>query len=181
LPPSPDEFDLDHRRTASAASRWWLAAGLVVVAALAIGGYLWLDSVREAEELSTVTADPGRLTLAADDGGNLTNIAVRSSPEIFYRVTLRQAPIGRRLGLTCDWIAPNGQTLHRNYYRTQTIDKAIWPTYARWRLGAAAPLGQWTVRLSLGDREIGSTRFIVEAGPGVGAVPPAGKPAEAGE
>ncbi len=150
--------------------RKWLARaflGLVIVF-LGMATFLYLKHARNVDAVTNVSAISGRLTLVQDDAGNITTFFRQTSPEVYFRVTLKDAPIGTRLALDCDWLDPTGQIVHQNHYQTRTIDRSIWPTHARWRFGAASPTGTWTVRMSVEGRTLRTSSFRIEdAGKGV--------------
>jgi hypothetical protein len=82
--------------------------------------------------------------------------------EVFYRVTLRDAPLGEKLNLTCDWIDPAGKIFHQSRWETRDTNKAVWDTHCRCQIGAAAPKGKWKVEMKLGDRVLSTQEFNVE-------------------
>jgi hypothetical protein len=128
------------------------------------GGILWYYFHQKAEAEKAVTAAEGRLTLQKDDGGSLKSFDRKDSPEVWFRVTLENAPLGRELALSCEWLDPTGKVAHRSRFRTKEITHTPWPTHARYRLSADAPLGTWTVRLLLAGRELRSQTFEVRDG-----------------
>lgn len=89
-------------------------------------------------------------------------LARQSNVEVFYNVTLKDAPVGKTLSLSCDWIAPGGQVDKQTRYETRQIDTPIWNTHCKYPLGSAAPTGKWQVRLSLDDRQLSDASFDVE-------------------
>jgi hypothetical protein len=137
---------------------WAVVAVLLLAVA---GGLVWYYFDRKAAALAEVTAPAGRLTLAKDDGGNLKSVDRRDRPEMWFRVTLEDAPLGKELALTCEWVDSRGKVAQRNRYTTKTITRTTWPTHARCKLGADAPTGTWTVRLLLDGRELRSQTFEV--------------------
>ncbi|MEG4630389.1 DUF3859 domain-containing protein [Microcoleus sp. AR_TQ3_B6] len=139
----------------------WIAGGLAAAAAGAIpitGCYIQPN--RQA--IDRVSIQQNRITSVQDDGGNLTVISRQNNPEIFYRTTLKDAPIGKKLSLSCDWIDPSGQVVKQNHYQTRQIDKPIWNTHCRYQIGTAAATGNWQVKMFLESREIGSASFEVK-------------------
>lgn len=139
----------------------WIAGGLAAAAAgaIAITGF-YIQQNQQA--LDRVSIQQNRITSVQDDGGNLTVISRQNNPEIFYRTTLKDAPIGKKLSLSCDWINPSGQVVKQNRYQTRAIDKSIWNTQCRYQIGTAAATGNWQVKMFLENREIGSTSFQVK-------------------
>jgi hypothetical protein len=141
-------------------SRWPLL--LLLLLGLGLALFLIIRHFHRPEQQAPgVTASAGRLTAEKDDGKSLTVIDRRTGPEVWYRVTLENAPVGQRLKLVCDWIAPGGKVVHRNRYQTRAIDRATWPTHARYRFAPTAPTGTWTVRLSLDGRFLHELTFRV--------------------
>jgi hypothetical protein len=139
----------------------WIAGGLAAAAvgAIAITGF-YIYQNRQA--IDRVSIQQNRITSVQDDGGNLTVISRQNNPEIFYRVTLKDAPIGKKLSLSCDWIDPSGQIVKQNRYQTREIDKPIWNTQCRYQIGTAATTGNWQVKMFLENRAIGSASFQVK-------------------
>ena len=139
----------------------WIAGGVAAVAVgtIAFTGF-FIQQSRQA--LDRVSVEQNRITSVQDDGGNLTVISRQNNPKIFYRVTLKDAPIGKKLSLSCDWIDPSGQVVKQNRYETSTIDKSIWNTQCRYQIGTAAATGNWQVKMFLENRVIGSKSFEVK-------------------
>ncbi|MEG5058159.1 DUF3859 domain-containing protein [Microcoleus sp. A2-C5] len=139
----------------------WIAGGLAAVAvgAIAITGF-FIQQSRQA--LDRISVQQNRITSVQDDGGNLTVVSRQNNPEIFYRVTLKDAPLGKKLSLSCDWIDPSGQVVKQNSYQTREIDKSIWNTQCRYKIGTAATPGKWQVKMFVENRAIGSTSFEVK-------------------
>ena len=139
----------------------WIAGGLAAAAAgaIALTGF-YIQQNRQA--IDRVSIQQNRITSVQDDGGNLTVISRQNNPEIFYRTTLKDAPIGKKLSLSCDWIDPSGQVVKQNRYQTREIDKPIWNTHCRYQIGTAAATGKWQVKMFLENRALGSASFEVK-------------------
>jgi hypothetical protein len=139
----------------------WIAGGLAAAAvgAIAITGFYIYQN---QQAIDRVSIQQNRITSVQDDGGNLTVISRQNNLEIFYRVTLKDAPIGKKLSLSCDWIDPSGQIVKQNRYQTREIDKSIWNTQCRYQIGTAATTGNWQVKMFLENRAIGSASFEVK-------------------
>ncbi|MBW4566277.1 MAG: DUF3859 domain-containing protein [Mojavia pulchra JT2-VF2] len=112
--------------------------------------------------LERVFAQTSRITLTQDDGSDLRKISRQNSPEVFYRVTLKDTPIGQKLDLTCNWINPNGEIVKQNRYQTRKIDKSIWNTHCRYIIGTASTPGNWKVQIFLQSRQLSKTEFEVK-------------------
>jgi hypothetical protein len=139
----------------------WIAGGLAAAAAGAIANTgCYIQQNRQA--IDRVSIQQNRIISVEDDGSNLTVISRQNNPEIFYRTTLKDAPIGKKLSLSCDWIDPSGQVVKQNRYQTREIDKPIWNTQCRYQIGTAAATGNWQVKMFLESRAIGSASFEVK-------------------
>lgn len=165
---SPDLLDealLQLRRREALADRnrkkQWIVGG-AIAAILAGVAFTAFFSHQHQQAIARVTVQQDRLTFSADDGGNLTVISRNNSPEIFYRVTLNDAPIGKKLSLSCDWIDPTGTIVKQNHYSTREIDKTVWNTYCRHQFGSASLAGNWQVRMFLEESAISDAFFGVE-------------------
>lgn len=131
----------------------------VLIGAIALGTVFIQNRQQTFARIST---SGNRITLAQDNGSNLTTIDRQISPKVFYRVTLNEAPIGEKLSLTCDWIDPSGKVVHQSRYQTREVDKSVWQTNCYYQLGTAMSAGNWKVQMSLDDRIISSTSFTVK-------------------
>ncbi len=153
-----------HRREALAAqqrrNRWLVGIAIGSIALLLLG--IMLFSQNQQQTLARVTAQRDRITRVQDDGGNLTTVSRQANGEVFYRVTLKDAPVGQKLSLSCNWIDPNRQIVHQNRYQTKEITTPVWNTFCRHTIGSAAPVGTWTVQSFLGDRLLSDTTFEVK-------------------
>lgn len=165
---SPDLLDdalmqLRRRQALEARQRRqrWVAIAIVVGLMGAIATTtLYLQHRQQV--YSRISTYQSRITLSQDTGGNLTTIDSQTNPQVFYRVTLNNAPIGDELSLRCDWIDPNGQVAHQNRYSTRRIDKSVWTTYCYYRFNQNSITGNWNVQMSLSDRVLSSTSFRVQ-------------------
>jgi hypothetical protein len=141
----------------------WIAGGVVValMGAIATIAVYAQNQSRVENAIANVSASGSRITLAQADA-NLTAIDRQSSPRVFYRVTLQNAPVGEKLSLACDWIDPSGNIAHQSRYQTRQIDRAVWPTYCYHQLNSGSPTGTWKVQMLLGNRTLSSSRFDVK-------------------
>lgn len=136
----------------------WIAGTAVLATVAAV----FFRLQQRQATLAEVTAVQDRITLTQDDGGNLTVVNRQQSPEVVYRVTLSQAPVGDRLELSCNWTAPTGVVMKQNRYQTKSITTSVWNTYCRMPLGSDTLQGTWTVDLFLGDRPLETAQFQVQ-------------------
>jgi hypothetical protein len=134
--------------------------GTIAVAAVAIAAFLWFTQ-RQQQTLAQVTAQGDRLTLAQDSGNTLSTVNRNGSSELYYRVTLKDAPIGQKLPLSCTWTDAKGQVVKQNSYETKPITTAVWPTSCRATLGPTAAPGTWRVQMQLQGRPVSDEQFEV--------------------
>ncbi len=141
-------------------NRWPI--GIVIGILLLIFLGITRIAINKQQILARVMAQSDRITLAEDDGSNLTTLFRETNGEVFYRVTLSDAPVGKKLSLSCNWIAPNNQIVHQNRYQTKEITTPIWHTYCHYRIGSATPTGRWQVQMFLGNRLLKDANFEVK-------------------
>lgn len=152
---------LQRRKTLAAEQnrrrRYIIAA--IAVFLFAIAGTL-LTLYQQQQSFTRITAQQDRITLVQDTGSNLATIA--RPTEVYYRVTLKDAPIGKQLSLACNWFDPTGQIVKQNRYQTQEITTPVWETRCRYAIGADTPTGTWTVQMLLENRVISDATFDVK-------------------
>jgi hypothetical protein len=152
-----------HRREALAVQqkrRRWIIGSAVGAIALIIAGITFF-SQQHNQILSQVGVQQDRITLLQDNGGSLTSFTRQTNAELFYRVTLKDAPVGQKLSLSCNWIAPNQQIVHQNRYQTKEVTTPIWNTFCRHQLGGTSPVGNWKVQILLENRLLDEQTFDV--------------------
>lgn len=136
-----------------------LGAILIIIGGISVGLFLYQN---KQASLAQIDVYETRLTLSNDNGDNLQKIDKQTNPEIYYRVTLKQTPIGDKLKLQCDWIDPNGNIAHQNNYETKIIDKQIWTTYCRNQFNNSSITGNWQVEMKLDNRVLSETNFEIK-------------------
>jgi len=141
-------------------NRWIIASVIGVLVVLLIG--ITFGSEQQKQIVNNITVESKRITLKEDDGSNLKTIPAQTSSEIFYRITLSQAPVGQKLSLSCHWIAPNGEIAHQNNYETKTITNSTWNTFCRQSITPNTPKGTWKVQSFLGERLLSDATFTVQ-------------------
>lgn len=165
----PPEFLEDaliqlHRREALKVQqrrhRWIWAGSVLAIVLIVIGTTVSIQ--QQQQMLRNVTAQQDRITLGQDDGGNLNTISRQANGEVFYRITLNNAPVGEKLAISCKWSDPSGQIVHQNRYQTKEINSPIWNTVCRYQIGSAAPIGNWKVQAFVGDRLLSDAIFAVK-------------------
>ena len=153
-----------HRREALAARKRrnrLLVGGMGAAIALLIVGGIALNSQHQ-QARDRVTAQSDRLTLS-QAGSSIDALARQAAgQEVFYSMTLAEAPVGQKLALSCQWRDPSGQIVHENRYQTRTITSPVWNTHCRYRLPGDAPTGLWKVESFLGDRPLSNASFTVK-------------------
>lgn len=137
-----------------------IVAGVVVALVAAIATIAFF-SQRHQQAIAQVSAIDSRVTLGQDNSNSPTAIDPKSSPQVYYRVTLQDAPVGSQLSLSCDWIDPTGQIVHQSRYQTKAIDRSVWNTYCYYSLNPNVTTGTWEVRMFLEGRSLSSQRFVV--------------------
>jgi len=139
----------------------WLISAVAIVLILAIAGSIFWVQHRQ-QTLARILAQQDRITLRQDDGNQINTVSRQASSELFYRVTLTEAPVGNKLSLSCNWHDPRGRIAHQNRYQTKKISTSIWNTYCRYTVGSTAPTGTWKVEMFLGDRLLSDATFNVQ-------------------
>lgn len=139
----------------------WIAAGVITTLVVAIAGTTVVIQQNQ-QAFQNVSTVQSQISLSESGGSSLTEINRQASPQVYYRVTLKQAPIDKQLSLRCDWIDPSGQVTHQNQWQTRTINKAVWPTRCQYQFNPAAATGNWKVQMSLGDRTLSTNSFQVK-------------------
>lgn len=138
-----------------------IALGAVVSFLIIVS--LWLFfSHRNNLAIANVQAQEDRISLGKDNGGNFQIIERNNNPQVSYQVTLKNAPIGKNLELSCNWISPNGEIVKQNRYRTRDITTSIWNTRCRYTIGASSPIGDWQVQMFLNNRKLSEADFKIK-------------------
>jgi hypothetical protein len=132
-------------------------AGITAVAIMIAGASLFFQN--QTAKLSKITASQDRVSLVKN-GENSTTIGKGS--DVFYRVTLNDAPIDEKLNLSCNWLNPQGKITHTNRYDTKNITTAVWNTQCRYQIPNSAATGAWKVQIFVGDRLLKQAPFEVK-------------------
>jgi hypothetical protein len=153
-----------HRRQALEAEKkrnQLIFGGIAAAMVLIIGSGVFFFKQKDTS-LARVSAQQDRIALTQDGGDNLKVVERQSNSEVFYRVTLKDAPIGQRLNLACDWINPSGQVVKENRYQTTVITTVVWDTHCKDIINSRATPGNWKVQMSLGGRLLSDESFEVK-------------------
>ncbi|MGM3305498.1 DUF3859 domain-containing protein [Anabaena sp. WFMT] len=136
-----------------------IISGVVATVIVVIASTIFFNQ-QQTSLLANVSAQQDRITLA--DNANLKTISRQTNSEVFYRVALKDAPIGKKLSLACNWIDPSGLIVKQNKYQTREVKTSPWDTYCRYTINSAAPVGDWKVEMFLEGRKISDETFAVQ-------------------
>ncbi|MBD2562024.1 MULTISPECIES: DUF3859 domain-containing protein [Nostoc] len=139
----------------------WITSGVVAVVVVAIASTIFFIQ-QQNSALSRVSAQQDGITLVQNSGGDLKTVSRQTNPEVLYRVTLKDAPLGKKLALSCNWIDPSGQIVKQNNYQTREINTSVWDTQCRYTINPAATVGNWKVQMFLEGRQISDETFEVK-------------------
>ncbi|MEB3178398.1 MAG: DUF3859 domain-containing protein [Nostocaceae cyanobacterium] len=139
----------------------WMIGGIIATLVIVGTGTLFFIQQHNSV-IDRVQAEQDRITLVQDDGSTLKTIPRQPSREIYYRVTLKDTPVGQKLNLSCNWIDQNGEIVKQNRYQTREIKTPVWNTYCRYTIGASAAPGNWKVQMFLEGRELSDETFTVQ-------------------
>ncbi len=137
-----------------------IGLGVAAAVIIAIGLTVFFHQ-QKSYLLANVSAQQDKITLKSNNE-NIKNISRQANSELVYRVTLKDAPIGQKLNLSCDWIDPNGQVVKQNNYQTSEIKTSVWDTFCRYAINPTTPVGNWQVQMFLEGRKISQATFVVQ-------------------
>jgi hypothetical protein len=137
-----------------------IGLGVAAAVIMAIGLTVFFHQ-QKSSLLANVSAQQDKITLKSNNE-NLKNISRQANSELVYRVTLKDAPIGKKLNLSCNWIDPNGQVVKQNNYQTREIKTSVWDTFCRYSVNPTTPVGNWQVQMLLEGRKISEATFVVQ-------------------
>lgn len=83
-------------------------------------------------------------------------------PQIFYRVTLKNAPINDQVIVNCRWTDATGQIVHQSRYQTESIRRSPWVVVCSAPLTPQSQTGSWTVKMNVEERSISDQSFVVK-------------------
>ncbi|MDZ8237512.1 MAG: DUF3859 domain-containing protein [Nostoc sp. ChiQUE01a] len=138
----------------------WITSGVVALLAVVSASTIFVMQQHNSA-LARVSAQQDQIALAKSNRGNLEAISRQANAEVFYRVILKDAPLGKKLALSCNWIDPNGQIVKQNSYQTREINTSVWNTQCRHTINSAATVGKWQVQMFLEGRQISDETFQV--------------------
>ncbi len=138
----------------------WIVSGVVAALVVVIASGIILYQ-QQGSLLSRISSQQDRITLASGNGENLKAISRQVNPEVYYRVTLKDAPLGQKLNLSCNWIDPSGKTIKQNSFTTKAVTTAVWDTRCRYTFPPSSSVGNWKVQMLLEGRLITEEQFTV--------------------
>ncbi|MFN6487224.1 MULTISPECIES: DUF3859 domain-containing protein [unclassified Nostoc] len=138
----------------------WITFGVVAVVVVVIASTIFFMQ-QQNSVLSRVSAQQDRITLV-ENSSDVKTISRQTNPEVLYRVTLKNAPLGKKLALSCNWIDPSGQIVKQNNYQTREINTSVWDTQCRNIINSTATVGNWKVQMFLEGRQISDETFEVK-------------------
>ncbi|MDJ0798830.1 MAG: DUF3859 domain-containing protein [Calothrix sp. MO_167.B12] len=139
----------------------WIIGSIAAVLVILIGFSIF--SIQQNNSaIARVQAQQDRVTLVQDNGENLKVVERQNNPQLFYRVTLKDGPVGKKLQLSCNWINPSGEVVKQNRYQTRTLTTSVWNTYCRYTIPTVSPTGNWQVQMFLNGRKLSEANFQVK-------------------
>ena len=139
----------------------WIIGGITAVVLGAVGTTFFMQK-QQQQALARINVYDSRVGFGRNDSASLEEIDRRKNPEVFYNVTLQDAPLGKQVQLGCNWVDPDREIAHQNSWKTKTISKEVWNTHCRYTFKESLPPGNWLVQMTLDDEVITSNKFIVK-------------------
>jgi hypothetical protein len=138
-----------------------IMGGIIGVLILGFGG-LFMMVNNDRQVLDKVIGQQDQLTLVSYPEKRLSVVNRNQMGELVYQVQLKDAPVGKTLNLSCDWINPQGAIVHQNRYETKEVKTPIWNTQCKYKSQGNVAVGNWEVKMKLGDRLLSNENFTVE-------------------
>ena len=138
-----------------------IIGGALAVVVSAIFSTFFMQQ-QQQQALERINVYDSRISFRRDDSASVEEINRQNTPEIFYNVTLQDAPVGKQVELGCNWVDPNREIAHQNSWKTKTISKEVWNTHCRYKFKESVPAGNWLVQMTLDDEVIISNQFVVK-------------------
>jgi len=146
----------------------WIIGGITAMVLGAVGATFFMQKQQQQAQkqqqqaLARINVYDSRVGFGRNDSASLEEIDRRKNPEVFYNVTLQDAPLGKQVQLGCNWVDPNREIAHQNSWETKTISKEVWNTHCRYTFKESLPPGNWLVQMTLDDEVITSNKFVVK-------------------
>lgn len=154
-----DRLSTKKERESTLKKRLITVAAIVIVIA-SIAGAVLMKSMNDSHALSMVTADQPVVAYESRAVDSLKTVSPGRT--IFFKVTLRNAPVGTKLPMFAKWYKPNGSIFHTNDWTTKTITTPVWDTHAKCTLPSSVEKGKWKVEISVSGNTVCGQDFIVE-------------------
>jgi hypothetical protein len=138
-----------------------IIGGVLAVSVSAIAATFFMQQ-QQQQALEDIDFSNSRVGFRPNDSVNLEEIYRKKTPEVFYNVTLEDAPVGKQVELGCNWVNPSREIEHQNSWKTETINTKLWDTHCRYKFNENVPPGNWMVQMTLGDEVKTSNRFVVK-------------------
>jgi hypothetical protein len=141
-----------------------IITGFAITALVAIGGVFLLSQQKEAE-LVKISVQQDTITKYENlnaIGAKVITVDKQEKNPLFYHVTLKDAPVGKKLSLGCDWLDPSGKVVKQNRYQTKEINTPLWNTRCQYQLPPGASSGEWQVKLLLDGKKLSDESFTVK-------------------
>ena len=139
----------------------WIAGGAIAVVVSAIA-VTFLIQQQDNSALSRINFSNSQVGFRPNAKVNLSEIERKKAPEVFYNVTLQDAPVGKQVELGCNWVDPSRNIAYQNSWKTKTIATKVWNTYCRYQFNKSVPIGNWIVQMTLDDEVKTSNTFVVK-------------------
>lgn len=139
----------------------WIIGGAMAVVLSAVAATFFLQRQHQ-QTLERISVYDSRVGFRRNDSVSVEEIDRQRTPEIFYNVTFKDAPVGTQVELGCNWLDPKRQIAHQNSWKTKTISKEVWNTHCRYKFNENVAPGNWIVQMTLDDDVITSNKFIVK-------------------
>ena len=143
-------------------TRNWLIGSAIATTLIVATAAATIFHEQYQQEIAQIAVTQNRITLTKNSQTNIGEIDRQKNAQVFYQVTLKDAPLGDRLRLTCDWVDPSGQVVQQNNYQTQPIDKSVWATYCFRRFDNSSAVGTWQVQMCLEGPSLSRQTFVVK-------------------
>lgn len=139
----------------------WIIGGITAVVLGAVAATFFIQQ-QQQQALARINVYDSRVGFERNDSVSLQEIDRQKNPEVFYNVTLQDAPLGKQVELGCNWVDPDREIAHQNSWKTKTISKEVWNTHCRYTFKENVPPGNWIVQMTLDDEVITSNKFVVK-------------------
>lgn len=139
----------------------WIIGGITAVVLGAVAATFFIQQ-QQQQALARINVYDSRVGFERNDSVSLQEIDRQKNPEVFYNVTLQDAPLGKQVELGCNWVDPDREIAHQNSWKTKTISKEVWNTHCRYTFKENVSPGNWIVQMTLDDEVITSNKFVVK-------------------